>query len=362
MDIKKILNIGVGRCGNKITDGMMLKDKRYSGLFINTSLGDMNTLENYTNGRSSNFLIPNADGSGRDRDLAFEYAKANIQRIGDEMARFSQYEYFVVYFSTDGGTGSGCSPIVMKAIRKVFPNKKILAIPVMPPTHSSKVALENTIACWNDLMELRKAKIIDGLRIVDNGKRETLEEINECVINDLDSSFKLNTFDTEGVIDQRDSFRINTARDYQITLMLNNKIASVEEAIEEAKRRSVFVMPLNFDCDYLGMLLQKGRYSLTSARRLFNVYETEYVGHSDGRNIVVASGMNIPVDKIESIQQSLAEVNKKSRTRIKDDDFFVSETVIEREDPQSNINNEIKNTTAVTSDELDKLFNDDFWN
>ena len=364
MDIKTILHIGVGRCGNKIVDEIMNKDKRYTGLMVNSSLGDMLELDNFKNKRASAFVIPNADGSGRDRSVAKEYAKTNVQRFADEILRFNQYELFIVYLSMDGGTGSGATPMLIRAMRRVLPpQKKIMVVGVMPKISSSKISLENTLDCWNDLMQLKDEKMINSFRFVDNDKREWYDEVNQEVVSDLDRSFKLHTFDKDGIIDQRDSRNINTANGYGMFLNINNNIDDIKTAIEQAKKNSVFVMPHSNDCDYLGMLLQSGRYNLNEAKCLFNVYETDYVGNSDGRNIILATGMNIPVQKIELIQVALKEFKQRSNSRIQDASLFVSKDSEPKEEtvaPTPTV--AFKNVTTATADELDALFDDDCWN
>ena len=146
-------------------------------------------------------------------------------------------------------------------------------------------------------------------------------------------------------------------------LNINNNIDDIKTAIEQAKKNSVFVMPHSNDCDYLGMLLQGGRYNLNEAKCLFNVYETDYVGNSDGRNIILATGMNIPVQKIELIQVALKEFKQRSNSRIQDASLFVSKDSEPKEEtvaPTPTV--AFKNVTTATADELDALFDDDCWN
>lgn len=364
MDVKKILNIGIGRCGNKLVDELITKDKRYSGMMINTAIGDMQELENYKNNRVSSFLIPNADGSGRDRQVASAFVKTNVQRFADEMAKCLQYDLFVLYTSLDGGTGSGTTPMFVKAMRRILPqDKKIMVVGVLPSIPSSKLSYENTIGCWNDLMELSQKNQINSFKFIKNSSRETIEEVNRDAINDLDTAFKLHSFDTEGTIDQKDSFRINTGKEYGIILNLNNSIDDVKLAIEDAKKKSVFAMPYTNDCDYLGILLQKGRYSVNSAIEEFDVYETHYAGHSNGRNVIVASGMAIPVEEIEKINEELKIAKSKKRKRMVDTRFFIKEEdIIVDEVSVESSDNCIKKITGITSDELNKLFDDEFWN
>ena len=355
-----ILSIGIGRCGNNLLNTLLSKDKRYLGLFVNSSLNDMVSLSNYE--RSANFLFPNTDGSGKNRDLADDFAKNNIHIFADIIMRYKQIKLFTFFFSFDGGTGSGSASRLIQATKRLFPDKKIMVVGVLPRNNSSKISLENSISCWNDIMSLKKDKIINTIKLIDNDACNSYDEINSNAINDLDTSFSLNNFDISGAIDQNDSFRINTADGYSILLNLNNNHSSIEDAIEEAKEKSVFIIPRNItECDYLGMLLQDGRYNVNESKDLFDVYKADFCGNSNGRNIIAIGGLEIPLNKIKKLKSSLHDLeSKSSRRKESEEQLFIDEYSVEK-DIKEEKKVEVKSNTPTSAD-LERIFNDDFWN
>lgn len=378
MDIKKILNIGIGRCGNNLVDTLMSKDSRYAGMMINSSKSDMITLKNYP--RCRDYVIPHSDGTGRNRDKALQLAKSNMSGIGDEFRRYTHYELFVLYFSMDGGTGSGCVEVVAKAIRRLMPKAKIIAIGVMPDnSSSSKTGYENTIDCWSDLMQLRGVvrngilvdKVINGFRFIDNRKRETLNEVNEAAIRDLDLSFKLSSFSVAknkdtGKIDESDSFKFNCADDYHMTYFLNPNIRDLKEAIVKAKEQSVFLAPPTLDCDYLGALTRNNKYDETEIRSLFSVYDDCLVGESyyDEKNntevnVILATGMTIPTYRIEEMQVILEDMDRNRKHRNIDSGLIINRKKKNTIDEIEVVDVEYEN--AISSDYLDNLFDDNYW-
>ena len=361
MDIKEVLHVGVGRCGNNIVNDIMSKDSRYAGFMINTAKADMVNLSNYK--RAGSFPIPHANGSGGDREVAANYANYNLKAIADKFIEYNHYRMFNVYFSADGGTGSGASPVIIRAIKRVMPKVPVIAVVVFPGLFSSTEALRNTLDCWDDLMELREEKLLAGIRIVDNSRRETIVEINEEIVKYLDMTFKLDTYCDDGTLDDRDIRKfLSISEDYHITLILDKECENLKDAIAKATKESVFLTPSSFDCEYLGILTNGGWVSTEEARKVFHAFGDAKVGTSHTKNkknpdvnVLIATGLPIPVARIEELGVALEDLENNNRKRVKDASLFMNRN--KRNKDKSKMIEEV----SFTINDIDDLFDEDDW-
>lgn len=364
MDKNSVLLIGSGKTGNVFVDNMLNFDKRYASLMINSAINDMNRLPNFK--LCQNYVIPGVDGSGRNRELGQQFIKDRGESILDIISKYNQTKIAVFFCSSDGGTGSGSTPMLMKAFRKLFPLKKSILYAIMPRLSENKDSLTNAISFWNDMIDLKKKKIVDTIYLVDNNKRKTFEEINIEATRKLDMAFSLNIFDISGNIDQNDSTKVNTASGYNFIMELDNKYTKLEDAIDQSIKDSVFMLPSSYDCDYMGAVLSKNGYSTEELRHKFEVYNTDYCGTSDKQNLVVLSGLSIPKDGIELIQMALQDLNERKSNRNKNDenDLYIA---IDKINLKETIKNEKKKPTdkvessSMSSSTLSEILSDNFW-
>ena len=224
MENKEVLHIGVGRCGNAIVDGLVRSNKGLVGLLYNTAANDVNMLDSFLDGTAGVILIPNADGSGKDPKLAKEYALANMDMFEDQLGRYSMSNNFVFYFSMDGGTGSGCSPELIKHVHSIYGDTcTINVVPFIRSKNLSQEQLENVKNCWREIDKLKEKRIIKSIMIVDNDSRETIEEINRETIKLINYSYSLKDLDDSGAIDTTDMGRYFNQPGYRTVYHLDNK-------------------------------------------------------------------------------------------------------------------------------------------
>lgn len=363
MDIKDLLNIGIGRCGNNLVDEIIKQDKRFAGLLINSAKNDVVILDSYKNERASVFLFNNTDGSGMNRTVADRYAKNNIQRFADEMSNYSSFKLFSFYFSTDGGTGSGSAPRLIEATRRLYPNVPIMVYAVLPKLPNTKIALDNSLDCIDDIMRLYEERdrfgnrYINSIRFIDNNKRDTFDEINFEAVTDIIETFKINKYNINGVTDSEDSYRVLSQDGYGITLRLNNNISEIDEAILNAKENSVFVMPEDDYCGSAMFMLQSGRYSFEEAKKIFSPTLYSYEADSNGKNTIIATGMSMPTRMIDDIEEALEEINLEIKMREENRSTYTPRR--KREKSTESFQIQISN---ISEKDLDRLFgDDDFW-
>lgn len=154
----KVFCIGNGNAGSQFVDAAYKAgfDKVFC---INSSSRDMDN--DVLNANIPCFLVgADGRGAGMNRDAAKDLFKMNYRHLF-ENAKFTQYceesDVIVIGTSCSGGTGSGVSPIVVKAIKQMYPNKIVMFYGILPRLTGSDVELSNAMACVNEIEELNKS-------------------------------------------------------------------------------------------------------------------------------------------------------------------------------------------------------------
>lgn len=368
MDIKRILNIGMGGCGNTIIDELLSRDKRYVGLFVNSAFGDFEDLKNFDIDKNA-FLFSGTDGTGRNQDVALEILRDQVQSLVDTVLRYQFQDVINIYISMDGGTGAGIAPSFTKALRRfVNDKKKINMICIAPNINKAdKTSLQNTIKCWNSISELINTKIIckdkvernvlNDIKIIDNSKRKSYTEINKELINMIFESHNMNGKCEYGSIDDKDAKIFNNAEGYGIILSLDGKYTDTNKAIDLAIQDSIFAIPSSFKCDYLGISITD--FDGMDIKQNFEVNTTTYYAtNKNKRNTLVLGGCSEPTDLIETIQTAYELILEKEKTS----NNKTKTTIIDINIPK-NKTNEPKSSmvkTEYTSEEMDDLLKDLF--
>ena len=96
MEKSKMLLVALGLGAGNIVDGLLSKNKRYNGLFFNSSLFDIKPLKNAIIDKNV-YLYPGTDGSGRDRTKSKEMINDNVNAIGTFLRKYPQMETIVVF-------------------------------------------------------------------------------------------------------------------------------------------------------------------------------------------------------------------------------------------------------------------------
>lgn len=314
MEKGKMLLVSLGQGAGNIVDGLLSINPRYNGLFLNSSLFDIKPLKNADMTKNV-YLYPGTDGSGRDRNKSKEMIKDNVNAIGTLLSKYSLTEVVVVFTTMAGGTGSGAIKTFIQIVKKVLPNAKVNVVAILPSLKEDELAFKNTIECWNDINSIMD--LISDVKFVDNNKRNTYKEINNGVIESLDLAYNIIGIHADGSIDNRDSFKINTAEGSGLILKLYDDLKDAKTAVDLAIKNSVFVQPDVYDCDYLGINLKIGGYDPYEVSKLFEVYKSTYITYNNKNNIVILGGCETPTESINLIKMALEDKNKRKLSRNK---------------------------------------------
>lgn len=350
-----VLGLGCGGCGNNLLNTFLDIDKRYTGIFMNTNMSEMENLKHFDKERRS-FYIANADGSGKNRDLTEIYIKEEAPKFADMILKFPQ-KYVIMFTSGNGGTGSKAVIMLTKLIKqKLKSNKSINLIATFPSLDESEIDFQNTIDFWNEVLELKNKNLIDSIQFIDNDKPLSEEEINIRAMRLLDASIDM----IEGKLDTTDIDRVHESKGYKVTLELDNDIKDINKAIDKAIESSIYFMPSNFDCTCMVGNINGESFNEKEIKSKFDIYDfNKFNTNSDGRSILVLGGCDMPTEAIDLIQMALKNTREKKRQRVAKQDIFVE---VKDNSIKQKTKSEETYESKISSKDLNDMFNDDsFW-
>lgn len=360
MDRKDCLVIGCGGCGGNQLDNLLSIDDRYTSLFINTNLGELEILEN-CNERNS-FYIPNADGTGKKRELAKKYFIEEQTNLIEMLSKFVQPNVFLLS-STDGGTGSAATIILSKIFHRFAPEKKINIISTFPSLNAGKISFKNTLNFWNELMGLSSKHIINSIQFIDNNKPFSEKEINKRAMKILDKSFDI----VGGKIDSSDLESCHNHYGYKAILDIKNDNVSLTDGIMDFIEDSVYYLPKIsednnsiYQCKKLIANINENYNAkeLTSIIEIFDDYKINTAYDKD--TIIIMSGCKIPKEPIELIKGALDEIENRSNNF---DSDFDEDLFVDVKKEKSELEKPIKNkkSSRMTKEELQAFLSDDLF-
>jgi hypothetical protein len=351
-----VLGLGCGGCGNRLVSVFLDMDKRYTGIHMNTNMSEMENLKHFDKDRKC-FYVPNADGTGKNRDLTESYIKEDAPKFADMILKFPQ-KYLIMFTSGNGGTGSKAVIMLTKLIKqKLKSNKSINIVATFPSLDESEIDFNNTIDFWNEIIELKNKGLIDSIQFIDNDKPYSEEEINIRAMKQLNQSIDL----IEGKLDTTDIDRVHEAKGYKIILDLDNSLKDLDKAIDKAIESSVFFMPSEFDCNCMVGNINGDSFNEKDIKSKFDIYDfNKFNVNSDGKSTLVLGGCDMPNEAIGMIKEALNECREKKRQRNVKQDVFVE---VKNNSTKSKINTDEITDSKLSSKDLNDMFNDDdFWN
>ena len=336
MNKSNMLVAGIGQGGCIFADLMKLKDARYTNLFINSSLGDMKGLG--TADLDTNvFVYSGGDGSGSDRDKGKKYVINDSARLMNTLNKYKLFKYITVYFSTDGGTGSGSIIGFVSLAKNVLPHIKINLVGILPSLKEDNRKLENALSCVGDLEKI--IHLINGLRFINNSKGQSYADINERAINDIDNVYSMLGHHEIGSIDESNLENVCTSKGYGVVLNLPDNYSNYDDAIKYAKENSIFAIPNNIsDCEYGAIYVKEGKYKCEKLSEKFNADETMYKTYGKMFNIIALGGCEMPTQEIQDIKDELTERRLRKSTSSRNMSF--------------NIDKEFKNDKKETTQKI----------
>lgn len=342
----KVSVIGLGNAGNQVAE-LAKKTKNIPGLAINSSSKDISTLT-----AVDKMVVGDEKGAGKDRSIAKDFMRKNIENLVKKENVKSLIENSDVVFivsSTGGGTGSGQSPVFCSILSKLFPSIKFILINVFPPLKESVAAQQNTIEYLKEMVSFNPTYMsYDNNRFATLPVKEMMEKVNAEIVEDIciiRGDYQYNT--PYNSIDEKDMLKIvSTPGRLAIAKAYGFKEKDLDETsieellIEQIKSKSAMV-----EIEKDGIVKRMGVIS-NLPEKMTNKFDNNlpkvkeytgepiegfehiYVNQKEELNkvLVLMSGLSIPDDRIEKINERVEEAKEKI-SRVKESSLLESTDV-----------------------------------
>ena len=339
----KIGIICIGQAGGNI--GVLMKNENFDVAFINSSKGDLDTLNVDT---SKKHHITDGLGCAKDRATAKQIAQKDFSNINEFLNKsLGEKEFYYIVFSTGGGTGSGISP-VLADILTTHLGKKVGLITILP---SVKDTLQAHINAYECVQEISNLKNICSTFVIDNNRKYSMLQINEKFVKLFNKIFDYKKYETnKGNIDEAEIVKLlETKGMINISTCKNDE--TTNKLIENIKNDIFAPLENDSKIKYLG--LSKG---IKFDEELFSKEIGKYLDKFENSNkeytLAILSGLTLPFkrvremkDKILSEKETILSFEKEKEEKLDDIDFLVRKT-------SSNVDTNYKTQDKLNIDDL----------
>lgn len=322
--------IGIGNCGNQVVS-LAKETKDIPGIAINTSDKDLENVKNLTV-----FKIGSSKGAGKSRDKAKAYVKQMMKQLLSQekfKSHIDENDVVAVVASTGGGTGSGISVMLTHLLSTMYVDKRFILVHVLPSLKESLAAQQNTIEYLKEMNNFNATYMS-----YDNGCRDGLpsnvmmKQMNEEIVEDLSvirGDYLLSTPFTS--IDEEDLTKI---LEVPGRLVVHRVYDIKEKDIDKVGIEDMLIQKLT-DTTYSTELHKDNRVMkmgviLNVTEKLSNKIDTNFTEFKNqignpiegfehiaiiepsmnlkNRAIIISSGLSLPEDRIEKINERVQEI------------------------------------------------------
>lgn len=326
MNRQDFVLVGLGGGGSTLTDSILNQDSRFQGFFINSSITDINCLDNKDDIDKNYLCISNQNGAGRSREIGKAYSRRHGWSILDKLKSFPQKTIFLVT-SLGGGSGSSIASVILGAIKKMTDDgefdKTINLIGILPRLDSSSEILRNSVETWNELFSygvINNMIFVDNNNIVD-GSYLPEEEINEQFSSIFDAIFEIPVVNGRN-FDTGNLSRVLSAQGCTYIYSLPEDCSNMEQALRQADASSVLakmyrtkentiVDPIDgkekLKCAFVGTSFNNDNYNHEDVLSQYKWEKGDFSGYNEENNLVIVSGCYPPLYSIQVIKAELED-------------------------------------------------------
>lgn len=322
--------IGIGNCGNQVVS-LAKETKDIPGIAINTSDKDLENVKNLTV-----FKIGSSKGAGKSRDKAKAYVKQMMKQLLSQekfKSHIDENDVVAVVASTGGGTGSGISVMLTHLLSTMYVDKRFILVHVLPSLKESLAAQQNAIEYLKEMNNFNATYMS-----YDNGCKDGLpsnvmmKQMNEEIVEDLAvirGDYLLSTPFTS--IDEEDLTKI---LEVPGRLVVHRVYDIKEKDIDKVGIEDMLIQKIT-DTTYSTELHNDNRVMkmgviLNVTEKLSNKIDTNFTEFKNqignpiegfehvaiiepsmnlkNRAIVISSGLSLPEDRIEKINERIQEI------------------------------------------------------
>ena len=289
--------LGLGQCGGNIAT--LFEQKQYTTVYLNTSKEDLNAVKGV-----HKIHIDGADGAAKDRRKVLQLATESFQSIIEKINSILTQKYILVLFSSSGGTGSGLSIPILRYLSQT--GKVCIPVVVLPNEN-----IESAKACENAYNACAEIMSIQGLGatfLLDNSNDDKFS-INQKFVNEFDSYINIKNSSVYGNIDMAERKQILSCPGIAVIGKLS-KAKSTASEIVHSLHNGIYATIESKNAYYLGISTSNKSLDINSITKEFvGVYDV-FSGISESTTIVIASGMQWPLKRIEKFKNKFEETVK----------------------------------------------------
>lgn len=364
--------IGLGAAGNKaaieaVERGIIPCN---NVMLLNSTLKDIPADYITRNGAVCYQFTGAYGGCGKERSRSYELCSATLENDDIKLGQFlgvdtdEEAELVVLVSSTEGGTGSGASPLVADYINQVY------GLPVhifgLAGFEDDVRGMRNTVDFFKDMKDTFAVECISNQRFLDDAKGNRLKA--EALAN-TEFATKLSVLmgiairDAVHNIDPTDLLKLSTQTGYMMieSYIFKDKIktqSQFQQAVTEMIAHSKALDPAGSE-KKLGVIINireeaTDYIDYSEIENKFGVpYERyEHIQHEEEMPefiSFIAGGLDMPIESVEETynkyKESLEKVNKAS------DNFFskIQDKAIDSTDHMFDLDAQKKNTVSKDS-------------
>jgi cell division GTPase FtsZ len=201
----KLLVIGCGQCGGRISDEFARLNRRSrserdldvitSVIAVNTDVADLSGLSNVKKDPVHRLMIgaerAGGHGVGKINELGADIARHDGDKIVEAISgtgAMAESDAVLVIAGAAGGTGSGAMPVITRLIKEHFPGKVVYNMAVLPFQHEEQTearTIFNVATCLKSVYLVADAVfLVDNQRYAkeENTVRANMGDINTKVV------------------------------------------------------------------------------------------------------------------------------------------------------------------------------------
>jgi cell division GTPase FtsZ len=329
MVLRPIGILGIGQAGGNIAE--VAANKGFPTAVINTNEQDTT----YQESVERRYLVAGLKGAGQNRQVGIQVVTEQWQQMVNFVKQsFQDVSMLFVAFSSDGGTGSGVSPILIDILTDTL-GIPVGAIVVLP---EKNVLAGNKINAAQCMSELSAIDSIASVLVVDNEqvrltnpqatKKQLYGVSNHQVIRALDKLLSATEMESGfGNFDHRDLMNILQTRGATIisTAVLNDARTQDDATvvINNSWVNSIFAPIETPEIVRAGLIYEGPERStrLINLPSIFKkvgeplqLFEGTYISDSDATVTTVLSGLSFPVKRLGVMEESLERDKERFQT------------------------------------------------
>ncbi|WP_286230652.1 cell division protein FtsZ [Neobacillus mesonae] len=323
--MKTIGVLGVGQAGGNIAQ--IAATMGFQTALINTNQRDgiVNTKV------ERKFFVPGYNGAGQNRSIGLKAVNEHYRELIDFVQKsFKNIKLLLVAFSTDGGTGSGMSPLLIDLLLDNLPGVNVGAIAVVPDRN---VLAGNRINATECITEISRIDSLSSVFLVDNDQMRKLnpqsskhqiylssnQQVMEAINHVLQITRKSSFY---GNFDETDMMNILATRG--VTIISSAAITDAKTTSEVASKvqqswlNSIFCPVESAGVIRAGLIYEGSEKmaKLINVPAIFEavgepleLFEGTYITEADPTITTILAGLPFPSRRMVAIEESL-EKNK----------------------------------------------------